>query len=118
MPAILFVDDEPFLLDTYQRMLRNSIFKCHVLLHSQHLWSYLSRHTIDVVVTDQQMPGASGMALLAELKQKFPTIKRVLISGNLKMIEPGTHDLLHAVLEKPCSKTVLLASLQGLVTPL
>lgn len=117
MPAVLFVDDEPFLLDAYLRMLRNSAFQCHTMANSQEVLWYLSQHTIDIVVADQQMPQLSGIALLADLKQQFPTIKRVLISGNLNLLEQRSAVWLDAVLEKPCSKAVMLACLQSLVTP-
>lgn len=117
MPAVLFVDDEPFLLDAYLRMLRNSAFQCHTMANSQEVLWYLSQHTIDIVVADQQMPQLCGIALLADLKQQFPTIKRVLISGNLNLLEQRSAVWLDAVLEKPCSKAVMLACLQSLVTP-
>lgn len=117
MPAVLFVDDEPFVLDAYLRMLRNSAFQCHTMANSQEVLLYLGQNTIDIVVADQQMPQLSGIALLADVKQRFPAIRRVLISGNLSLVEQSAANRLDAVLEKPCSKAVMLACLQSLVTP-
>ncbi|GHG60799.1 hypothetical protein GCM10010919_04530 [Alishewanella longhuensis] len=115
MPEVLFVDDEPFVLDAYRRMLRNSIFRCHTLAKSQDVLAYLQQHNIDIVVADQQMPHLSGIALLETLQDKYPNIKRVLISGNLNLVQQAPGTLLDTVLEKPCSQATLIANLELLV---
>lgn len=117
MAAVLFVDDEPFILDAYKRMLRNSDIQCHTLVNSQEVEWFLCQNTIDIVVADQQMPVLSGSDLLADLKKRFPKIKRVLISGNLNLLEQTTTDGLDALLEKPCSRAMMLACLQSLIKP-
>lgn len=41
----------------------------------------LDRISIDIVITDIQMPGLSGMQLIAEIGRRFPRTKCILLSG-------------------------------------
>ena len=112
---VLFVDDDEYVLHAYQRMLRNSDIDCSVLSDPVLIWQLPDLAAIDIVVADQQMPKLSGIELLQQLSQRYPAIKRVLISGDLN---PGYLQqgglLLHATLHKPCSKVSLLQCLAQL----
>ena len=112
---VLFVDDEPLLLEAYRRMLRLSLFHCHTLVDSTQVIDFLAQQPIDIVVADQLMPALTGGELLQQLVKKHPAIKRVLISGNLNLVEPVARGAAHSLLEKPCSKAVLLSTLQALM---
>jgi len=117
MFKVLFVDDEPLLLEAYRRMLRQSPFQCHTLTDSAQVIDFLTQQPVDIVVADQLMPALTGGALLQQLVKKYPAIKRVLISGNLNLVEPAARVAAHSLLEKPCSKAVLLSTLQALMEP-
>ncbi len=114
---VLFVDDEPLLLEAYRRMLRLSPFQCHTLVDSTQVIEFLAQQPIDIVVADQLMPALTGGELLQQLVKKYPAIKRVLISGNLNLVEPAARVAAHTLLEKPCSKAVLLSTLEALMEP-
>lgn len=115
MCSVLFVDDEPLLLDAYRRILRLSSFQYFSLTDSTQVEQFLTDQSVDIVVADQLMPGLTGAELLQWLAIKYPTIKRVLITGNLNMVESSLRGQVHSLLEKPCSKAVLLSTLQALM---
>ena len=41
----------------------------------------LARHDVGVIVTDNRMPGVSGIELLRQVKQRYPHIIRIMLSG-------------------------------------
>lgn len=83
MLKVLFVDDEPYVLEALRDMLRPF----------RHRWSLsfanggpealdlLDRNTMDLVVTDMRMPGMDGAELLSTLKQRHPHIMRAVLTG-------------------------------------
>ena len=94
---ILVVDDE----DT----VRNNLFElfaiqhtCHMAATAEQALAYLSVEQYDVVVTDYQMPGLSGLDLLAHVKDTQKHTPVILISGLSnkeradELIQMGTFD--------------------------
>jgi len=75
-----------------------------------------SQQQFDLVITDLQMPGAGGLALVRELRQRKYQGKIVVLSGHLA---PEDHDAYEAlkideVVEKPC----IMEELREIVTDL
>lgn len=115
---VLFVDDEPFILSAYQRMLRNTAFECSTLSDSRLLFQQAELSDFDIIAVDHQMPHVSGIELLQQLQEKYPHIKRVLISGNLNFAhqELPTTVSFDAALEKPFTKADLITCLSNLAS--
>jgi DNA-binding NtrC family response regulator len=78
---LLIVDDE-------ERVLRalNGIFKKDYDVYScsdaASALKALSRHAIDVIISDHRMPGVSGTELLAKVRKKHPEVIRILLTGS------------------------------------
>ncbi|HEX5793207.1 MAG TPA: response regulator [Rheinheimera sp.] len=115
MLKVLFIDDDAYILSAYQRMLHSSPYQCSYLQQPTDLWQLLEFQPFDIVLADQQMPGITGTELLWQLQQRYPAIKRVLISGDLSFaLKQQSPELtLNATLSKPCSKAALLECLQS-----
>ena len=91
MKQILFVDDDPNILDGLRRSLRSlrSEFEMEFASSGPEAITVLLRKQFDVIVTDMRMPDMSGAALLAEVATRYPQMIRIILSGtwdrNLRM---------------------------------
>ncbi len=81
---ILFVDDEPMLLQGLQRMLRpfKSEWDMAFVESGQEALNKLREHPFDVIVTDMRMPGMNGAELLKEVVRLYPSMVRIVLSGH------------------------------------
>lgn len=110
-PRILFVDDEPNVLQGLQRMLRHMRIEWEMRFveTGQAALDLMEREHVDAVVTDMRMPGMDGAELLAEVRRRDPGVVRVILSGYsdaesvMRTIGPA-----HQFLAKPCSVQVLV----------
>ena len=80
---ILFVDDEPNVLDGLRRMLRGMRHQWQMSFatNGHEALEILDGQPYDVVVSDMRMPGMDGVQLLTEIKKRHPTIVRIVLSG-------------------------------------
>lgn len=78
--AFLIVDDERDILDSVERLFRK---ECRVFTAEtvDQALEILAANSIQVVLSDQRMPMASGVELLATLRQEYPHVVRVLLTG-------------------------------------
>ena len=78
--TFLIVDDEPDILDAIKRLFRK---RYNVLAAStaEEAVEILNNETVQVVLTDQRMPGISGVEFLASLRRSHPDVVRVLLTG-------------------------------------
>ena len=112
---VLFVDDEPALLGSLRRMLRQtrSTWEAHFVESVEAALTFLADHDIDVVVSDCQMPGVDGMTLLKRLQHERPEIGRIMLSGQV-LLQGDTDqqcpaDEFHA---KPCPIEMLCDAIE------
>lgn len=125
MKKILFVDDEPNVIQGLKRMLRSTLKHCEVFfaLSGPEALDIMSRIPIDIIVTDMRMPGMDGAQLLELVQQQYPSVIRIVLSGHSdeEMIVKSVRTA-HQFLAKPCSPEELCHALErafrlrGLVT--
>ena len=112
---ILFVDDEPNVLQGLQRMLRpmRHTWDMHFAGGGQEALTLLEQTTFDVVVSDLSMPGMDGVQLLTHITARYPHTVRIILSGYAdgEMMRRAV-GLAHQYLSKPCEA----ARLQEIVT--
>ncbi len=106
MKRILFVDDEPRILQAMERMLRVKHVEWDMTfaLGGEAALELLEKSDFDVIVTDMRMPKIDGAALLKEVQQHCPHIIRIVLSGYSE-IESALRALpvAHQFLAKPCN---------------
>ena len=102
---ILFVDDEPLILEGLQRMLRPMREEWEMVFVGNGIEALklMSQTPFDVVVSDMRMPQMNGAELLAEVLKRHPQTVRLILSGH------ADKDLIlkcvgstHQYLAKPC----------------
>lgn len=79
-PCLLVVDDEPENRDLLRRTLKRD-FEVEDAEDASAALAVLSRRRVDLMLCDQLMPGKSGTELAAEVKQRWPTTRVVLLTG-------------------------------------
>lgn len=77
---ILIVDDESENAEAYARALRG--YQLLRASRGDEALSVLAEHTVDIVVTDQRMPGLSGASLLQRARAVNPMVRRIVVSAS------------------------------------
>jgi diguanylate cyclase (GGDEF)-like protein/PAS domain S-box-containing protein len=79
--TLLLVDDEPNIVASLKRLFRRD---GHVILTANsgpEGLDVLSRHKVDVIISDQRMPGMTGVEFLRVAKVNYPNTIRIVLSG-------------------------------------
>ncbi len=80
-PTLLLVDDEPAIADAIETSLLDEHYTIYKAGCAAEALSILEQHDITVVITDQVMPGMSGLDLCTTIHQRWPTTYRILLSN-------------------------------------
>jgi DNA-binding NtrC family response regulator len=116
---VLFVDDEPNLLDALRRMLSpmRKQWEMEFVSSGREALRHLSETEYDVLVTDVRMPEVSGIELLTEALRFYPQVVRIVLSGTADQgLTLRSIPLAHQYLMKPCSTAVLRATIENALT--
>lgn len=107
---VLFVDDEPRVLEALERMLFDAAgaWEIETATSGQEAIAILEANPFDVIVTDMRMPGMDGATLLAQVHERWPSMTRIVLSGHTE--ESSAMRALgsaHQFLSKPCNPKTL-----------
>jgi len=80
-PTLLLVDDEENILNALTRMLRRDGYRILTATKAEDALDILGRNEVQVVISDQRMPGISGTELLSQVKEMHPETVRMVLSG-------------------------------------
>ena len=78
---VLVVDDDEHFRVLARAILEPAGFEVIESADMQQCMSQLRHHAVDVVILDMVMPGRDGIESVRELKQLFPEIRIVAVSG-------------------------------------
>lgn len=83
MPKVLIAEDDPILLRRLDRALDRYQDRFEVLLaeDGRAAIAVLERLTVDLLITDIQMPEVDGLELLAHVRQHHPVIPCIVMTG-------------------------------------
>lgn len=79
-PVLLFVDDEERIIKLLGIMFRSE-YEVHTALSAKEALAIMETHDVDVIASDQRMPGKTGIELLSEVRQRWPRSVRILLTG-------------------------------------
>ena len=102
---VLFVDDDPLVLQGLQRMLRSSATDWDMAFvgSGQAALGKLAEHPFDVIVSDMRMPGMNGAELLDDVMKRFPATVRIVLSGDAdRDLVTQCVGVAHQYISKPC----------------
>jgi len=107
---ILFVDDEPNVLQGLKRILRpqRNNWVTAFTGSGQEALDLLEKYDFDVVISDLRMPGMDGIQLFSEVKKRYPDIVRIILSGESDLnLTIKAVNVSHQFINKPCDSDKL-----------
>jgi CheY-like chemotaxis protein len=115
--SVLLVDDDPLVLASTTPMLEDLGHSVLAASSGQQALEILRAGAkVDLVVTDQAMPGMTGLQLASQLQQLHPKVPLLLISGYADHSELSAAGFL--LLYKPFSQNALEAAVQSSLSEL
>src|SRR5688572_20119281 len=115
---LLLVDDEPNLTAALVRSIDRTQFEIFTADSAQKGLLILAGNDIDVVVSDERMPGMTGSEFLTEVRKRWPSTIRMILSGQADLeaaVRAINEGEVYRFLLKPCHPTELqMTILQGL----
>lgn len=82
LPVVLVVDDEAQILKAVRRLLANIDCDIRTAANGADAIDVLDSEDIAVLISDQRMPGLSGVALLNYAMKHYPDTVRIMLTGN------------------------------------
>ena len=86
MSSILIVDDDEVVRDVLYDLLSDRHL-CHAAPSAEKAFEWLAEESYDLILLDISLPGVSGLEMLAQVRQRQPRTRVVIITG----IDYGPH---------------------------
>jgi diguanylate cyclase (GGDEF)-like protein/PAS domain S-box-containing protein len=113
--TLLLVDDEENIVAALRRLLRNEGWLVLSATSAEQALQLLARHEVDVILSDQRMPGMTGVELLRRARRLYPDTLRLVLSGytELQSITDAINEgAIYKFLAKPWDDEELRAHLR------
>ncbi len=110
--TVLLVDDEENILSSLKRLLRRDGYHIITAGSADQGLQRLAETDVDVIVSDQRMPGISGVEFLRRAKALYPHTVRMVLSGYTELqsiIDAVNEGSIYRFLTKPWDDTQLRA---------
>ncbi len=77
---LLIIDDEPSILSSLRRQFRKS-YHVHIANSALEGLELMKEHAMQVIISDQRMPGMNGAEFFDQVKYEYPDATRLLLTG-------------------------------------
>lgn len=111
-PSVLLVDDEQSICSALRRTFKQHKYHVFEANSGQQALDVLNNVHIDLIISDQRMPGMKGTQLLKIVKDHFPDTGRIMLSahGDVEDLTAAINDAsVNQFIAKPWSEAHLLA---------
>ncbi|HSQ58360.1 MAG TPA: response regulator, partial [Gemmata sp.] len=113
--SILVVDDDPAILSLLTSQLESE-FEVLLASSSEEARGVFATRSIDIILSDLQLPGESGLSLLDWVRRTAPRTSRILISGAASLEDAAdaiNQSQVHRMILKPWRRDDLLQTLRA-----
>ncbi|MFI5952409.1 HDOD domain-containing protein [Cryptosporangium sp. NPDC051539] len=114
----MFIDDEPNILSGLRRMLRGQRGEWEMVFANSgpEGLALMDAQPVDVLVCDMRMPGMDGVAVMAAVRERFPSTARIILTGQTDRESViAALGLTQRFLLKPCRPEDLVAAIEQVV---
>ncbi len=116
---ILLVDDDPNIRDTAKDILEDAGYLVEAVGSVAQAMQAFQGLPFQVIIADLNLPDGSGLDLASRVRQLFPTIRIILMTGQAEGSEPAglaarQEGLVDHYLVKPVSPSQLLKIIESL----
>lgn len=80
-PTVLFVDDEVRLLQSLKRGMMDEPYRSLFANSGAEALELMKKEKVHVIVTDMRMPEMNGLELLRHVRELYPDVVRMVLSG-------------------------------------
>ena len=118
LPRILFVDDEPHILDALRRQLRREFAVETAVGAAKGLFALRAAQPFEVIVSDYLMPGINGAQFLSAARKTAPNATRMLLTGHTSLSDAAAvvnDGQVFRMLLKPVDQETMTAALRDCV---
>ena len=104
--TILIVDDEPLITEILTEVLSREPYVILTAGSAEDALRLLDQRQMDVIISDEKMPGMSGSEFLAVVRKKYPDTIRIILTGHgslesaIRAINEGQ---IYRFFTKPCN---------------
>ena len=116
---ILVVDDQEEMRELLSEMLASEGYAPFAVSSAEEALRQLALSAFDLLLTDLNMPRMDGLALLGRVKERFPSLPVVVITGygsrstERHVLREGAR----AYLSKPCTLARVVSTIEGALDP-
>jgi len=113
--TVLLVDDDPLAITLLGRHFSKQRFKVLTASSADEAYQLLEWHSVDVIVSDERMPGESGSEFLAAVRRKYPRIIRIIHTGQGSLesaVRAINEAEVYRFLLKPCNPADLISTIE------
>ena len=117
-PTILFVDDEPYIVMAFRQVFKREPYHILTAMSAREALELLAQEPVDVLITDNRMPGMTGMQLLREARQSHPGAFRILMSGQVderQILKASNEEDVQRMIYKPWDVDELQSALREIL---
>src|SRR5574341_1539782 len=112
--SILIVDDEASVRESLEKVLSKAGYLTFTASSGNDALAHLAKEKVDIVLSDLKMPDGDGVDLLKRIKNNFPDIEVILLTGYgtietaVEAMREGAYDFI----TKPPKKAIILSAVE------
>ncbi|MDR3567609.1 MAG: sigma-54 dependent transcriptional regulator [Syntrophobacteraceae bacterium] len=119
MEKILIVDDEDFIRENLERILKEERYRTAIAKNGEEALSFLKEASFDLVFLDLRLPDISGIEILKKIKESDPDLLVIVMTGYasvesaVEALKSGAYDYIKKPFKADVIKLIVRLALEA-----